>query len=567
MRRGAGEGAAVWLRLFAATAVLLALPLLHPRLARVHPRLARAQEVNWQGPLSPDVAWVLGSYYGPAAQRSNTRSACRADDGEICYNGDHEDHNWRSPWRRRPEDVAQFLADLAEAARAHPDDALAFAQVVYAYTRLRDYGDALAVADECAFETWWCELLLGMVHDRGGRTHDAEARFRAALARADPALASHLTGIADLLGRDNRSEYRRLAGDARANFEARFWWLTDPMWSIPGNDRWTAHVRRRFEALLHAHLLGARGGSHRHPHEGELVRRGPEDSWSASSTPAARWTSMRAARYRFTPISAISAGIGAVRYDLRAERTDERYTPRTYGPVVQVPAQFARFREGDSLLVVAAARVNDAPHDAPRTAFLVSDGPGRLQATTRRTPADNRPVFEAVVARWPVVVSIESLDGQRGAARARAGLPPLDSGELDLSDPLLVTTAALDPPLHREDAVARMLATTTVAAGSVLTVYWEIYGVSREQPLWMSLSIEGARPGWFTRGLRALRIRSAPRLPTVSWTRTASAGTNPTALEVDLGNIGVGEYTLRIEAIGPDGARATAERRLTVQAR
>ena len=138
--------------------------------------------------------------------------------------------------------------------------------------------------------------------------------------------------------------------------------------------------------------------------------------------------------------------------------SDERYTPATYGPVFQVPAQFARFREGDSLVVAAAANLDETPLAEPQTVLLVSDGPGSFPARLHASPGDTRPIFQAVIANGPVAVGIESLDEHRTAARARGGLLALDSGRLVLSDPLLMTPTGPDLPEDRDAAVARMLA-------------------------------------------------------------------------------------------------------------
>ena len=547
---------------------LFGLPLVAPRDSHAQETAARDEEsssaqVKWQEPLAPDVAWVLGSYYGPAQVRTTAGSDCSADDGDLCFNGDHEDHNWRVRRPRRPDEVAGLLTALTEAAAARPDDALAFAQVVYAHTRLSDFQESLAVAGECSFVAWWCELLLGMVHERGGRPAEAAAYFRSALPDSDPALAVLLTGIGDLLEGKDRSAYQRLTGRERSDFEQRFWWLANPMWSIPGNDRWTAHIRRGVESVLHWSLLEARGGEHGYPHQGLLVRRGPEDSWSPQPTPTPRWTSLRAARYRFTPVSAITDGIGALRYHLEASREDERYTPATYGPVFQVPAQFARFRDEDSLVVVAAARLDEAQLVAPRTVFLVSDGPGSFPVFLQAPPHTTLPVFEAVVPQAPVAVSIESFDERRAVARARTGLLPLDIEGIGLSDPLLILPSGPGLPGSRDEAVARMLATTAIR-DSELAVYWEVYGVLAGWPLRVTLSVEGERPGFLTRALRALRIRSAPRMPEVSWEQAVSAVTEPMAMDVDIGNLADGEYALKIEVAGPYGLAATGERQFVV---
>ncbi len=548
---------------------LFGLPLVAPGDSHAQETTARDEEaastaqVKWQGPLAPDVSWILGSYYGPAQMLRRASSGCRADDGDVCFNGDHEDHNWRSRGRRQPEEVAGLLTALGEAAADRPDDALAFAQLVYAHTRLSDFEETLAVARECNFVAWWCELLLGMVHERGGEPTQAAAYFRSALPDADPALAAVLTYIGDLLEGKDRSAYQRLTGRERSDFEQRFWWLANPMWSIPGNERWTTHLRRGVELVLHWTLLEARGGRHGYPHQGLLMRRGPEDSWSPMRMAGSRWTSLRAARYRFTPVSAITDGMGALRYNLDAGMEDERYTPTAYGPVTQVPAQFARFLDGDSLVVVAAARLEEARLVAPRTVFLVSDGPGSFPAVLPAAPGGTHPIFQAVIANRPVAVGIESLDEHHAAARARGGLLPLDSGGLVLSDPLLVTPKGLDLPENRDAAVARTLGTTTMESGDELAVYWEVYGAVPNWPLRLSLSVEGDRPGFLTRTLRALRIRSAPRVPEVSWTQTATAAVEPMALAVDIADLDAGDYTLKVRVVGPDGSEATSERRFT----
>ncbi len=557
---------------FAAVALaLFGLPLVTPLDSHAQETPARDEEaastvqVKWQGPLAPDVAWILGSYYGLAQTLTKASSGCSADDGDVCFNGDHEDHLWRARQRREPEKVAGLLTDLAEASADRPDDALAFAQLVYAHTRLSDFQQTLAVANECTFVAWWCELLLGMVHERGGQPTEAATYFRSALPDADPVLAAVLTGIGDLLEGKDRSAYQRLTGRERGDFEQRFWWLTNPMWSIRGNERWTTHVRRGVELVLHWTLLEARGGKHGYPHQGLLMRRGPEDSWSPLPSPRPRWTSLRAARYRFTPVSSITDGIGALRYNLEASKDDERYTPIAYSPVIQVPAQFARFLDGDSLVVVAAARLEEAQLVAPRTVFLVSDGPGSFPVVDLAAPGGTRPIFQAVIPNRPVAVGIESLDEHRAAARARGGLLPLDTGNLVLSDPLLMTPAGLDLPENRNAAVARMLGTTTIEAGDEFVVYWEVYGAVPKRPLRLSLSVEGDRPGLLTLALRALRIRSAPGVPEVSWTQTATTAAEPMALAVDIADLDAGEYTLRIRIAGPDGSDATSERHFRVE--
>ena len=542
-------------------------------LALVHPRPVLAQqadrghdsEIDWRGKLEGDARKILKNYYDPAIKHSDVMQSCRTDKGEICYNGgDHEDQQCTSSQCRQPGETDRFLARLAAAADSTPEDPLAFAQAVYAYARLQHLEEAGELAGECAFAAWWCDLLMGMVHDRAGRVLEAQRSFNSALPAADPALVSRLTAVAELLDGDEGSEYRKLRGLKRRDFERRFWWLTNPMWSIPGNDRWTRHIRRRFELILHEQLLEVTGNEHPYSHEVAVVRQGHEDSWSKLGIPAPRWKSIMAATYRFSPVSGINAEVGELHYALAAGLEDERYTPDAYGPVYQVPTQFARFLDRDSVAVVVAARLDRTPLRRARTVFLVSDGPGSYPVGLEPRPSWPRPVVEAVVAPVPVVASLEFLDVSGEVARSRVGLPPLATEGLVLSDPLLLVPDSLNLPAGRDEAVATMMGTTAIEGGAELAVYWEVYGLVRGQPLDFSISIQGVDDGFLTRVLRALRIRGDGQGPVVSWSEPASAPTHPMAIGLDIGGLENGDYVLNIGVTLLDGSTATATRSFTV---
>lgn len=545
---------------------LIAFALVHPRplLAQQADR-AQPPEIDWRGRIEGDARTILKNYYDPAIKHSDMVQNCRADMGEVCYNGgDHEDQYCTSSRCREPGDTERFLARLAEASDSAPDDPLVFAQAVYAYARLSRLEEAESMGSECTFAAWWCDLLMGMIYDRSQRPLEAQASFNAALPAADPALTSRLTAIAELLDIGDRPGYGRLGGRERGDYERRFWWLTNPMWSVSGNDRWTRHIRRRFELVLHEQLLETTGNEHPRSHEAAVVRRGHEDSWSKLGLPAPRWTSIKAATYRFSPTAGITGEIEELRYDLAARREDERYTPHAYGPVYQVPTQFARFLDRDSVAVVVAARLDRTPLRRARTVFLVSDGPGSYPVGLEPRPSWPRPVVEAVVAPVPVVASLEFLDGAGAAARSRVGLSPLATEGLALSDPLLLIPDSLDLPDRRDEAVATMMGTTTVESQNELAVYWEVYGLVSGQPLEFSISIQGVDDGFFTRVLRALRIRGDGQGPVVSWSEPASDPTHPMAIGVDIGELEDGDYVLNIGVALPDGSTATTTRSFTV---
>lgn len=546
---------------------LIAFTLVHPHPSRAQQAdTAQAPEIDWQGHLEGEVRKVLKYYYDPALKHRDVMQSCRADKGEICYNGgDHEDQLCESSQCHQPGDTERFLERLAEAADSAPGDPLTFAQAVYAFARLGRLEEAGEMAGECTFAGWWCDLLTGLVHDRSGRILEAQASFNSALPAADPVLTSRLTAVAELLDGDDRSDYVKLGGRDRRDFERRFWWLTNPIWSIPGNDRWTRHIRRRFELVLHEQLLEATSGNeHPYSHEVAVVRRGHEDSWSKIALPARRWTSIKAATYRFSPVAGTTGEIGELRYQFTARREDERYTPDTYGPVHHVPSQFARFVERDSMAVAVAARPDQVPLRRTRAVLLVSDGPGSYPVGLEPPVTGPRPVVETVVAAVPVVASLEFIDVAGAVARSRVGLPPLSTAGLALSDPLLVIPDSLKLPQNRDEAVATMMGTTTIETGAELAIYWEVYGVVRGQPMEFSISIQGVDEGFFTRVLRALRIRGDGQGPVVSWSEAASAPIHPMAIGLDIGGLENGDYVLNIGVALLDGWTATSTRSFTV---
>ncbi len=531
-------------------------------------------EVAWEEPHRGDLANVLKAYYTVLIHSDMTKS-CRAERAEVCMNGDHEDQRWLSSTPREPERIERFVRRIVEVARSSPGDALGFAQAVYAVARLRPPAEAVALAEDCTLVRWWCELVLGMAQQRAGRYERAGRHFRTALPEADPALFCRLTGIGELLDDSDRQDYRRLSCSDRTDFQRRFWWLTDPMISMPGNDRWTEHITRRFELILHERLLWAIGSDHPDSHEAAVVRRGHEDSWTdmelerlgmdrLGTERMKRWTSVGAARYRFTPVSRIGDGVAALRYHIFADGNDEGYTPPSYGPVFELPAQFARFREGDRLFVAAAAELDQVPLPFARTVFVLSEGPDSIPLVLGQAERNKRPVFDALLEPPTAVAGIESVARNKAVARARIGLVPLPSERFALSDPILVTPGGTDLPASRDEAVASMLGRTTIRSGDEMAVYWEVYGVAENQPLTISLSIDGGPEGWFTRVLSALGVRSDARGPVVSWTESASAPTHLMALSLDIGGLDDGTYHLRITVAGADGSEAVTARRFQV---
>ncbi len=526
------------------------------------PAQSQSQEVDWNERLEGSTYHAIRLYYNNTPQPLRRITECMADEGDTCYGSDHEDQVCFDTVGCRTEaQIIGFLERLKAAVLEEPGAPQSIAQAVYAHTRLRRTATAVDLALACTSVGWWCDLLRGLAHHHRGLPERAEEYYRRGLTGADPELACRLAGIGELLTRRDRGSYDDLDCSARTEFEARFWWLTDPLFSMPGNDRWVEHVSRRFELVLHEPLLWVKDGRHPISHEVSVVRRGQNDSWSRKpGRPPERWTGKRAARYGFTPASALADGLGALSYELDAGLDDEGYTPTTYGPFLDLPAQFARFRQADSLLVAAATDLDGIPLGRSRTVFVASDAPESFPVVLGPVSGRARPVFAAALNAEPVVISVEAMDESRAAARARRGLLPLSSDGLVVSDVLLLDASDAELPENRDEALALMFGKTTLPPVDEVSTYWEIYGVEEGRPVQIAISLVGGGRGILTRILRGVGILAETGAAEVSWTEPASGSVHPMALALDISRLDAGDYELRIDVSAGDGNRATTIR-------
>ena len=532
---------------------------------------ATAQDVAWEDQLRGGIRSVLRNHYLRDLSSDARSTDCLADRGDECFGGDHEDwlcrrvYDCRTPAARR-----QFAMELIAAVDDRPGDPYTVAQAVYGLARVGRTLNAIDQARKCRAAPWWCDLVTGLALQRAGRSAQAAGFYRSGLDGADPQLACRLTDIRELLDGGDAARYRQLPcpGPERTAFEDRFWWLSDPLLSKPGNDRRTEHFTRRFELLMHERLRRAVYNRRATPaHHIDVTRRGHPDSWRPRGRELETWTSEEGARYRFTPASLMGDGLEALRYELDASRWDEGFTPVEYGTVFEVPGQVARLLDDGSLVLAVSADLDAVPFGSPRTRFVASGGPNAFMADYPVPGGDLAPSFAARVASAPLVVGIEAYGRRGGVARMRRAVTPLAAEGLAVSDALLVDPLAGELPESREEAVRAMLPQTRIGSANEMIAYWEVYGLEEGQTLQLSLALESEGAGLATRVLRTLSGRSAPAAPRVSWTETARGPVHSVALSLDVGALENGNYDLRVEVAGPDGSAAGTVRRFAVGGR
>lgn len=106
----------------------------------------------------------------------------------------------------------------------------------------------------CRASAEWCAMLLGFVRATEGRTSDAHAAFISAAAGLRDTARCAWSNVSELLEPDVRQSYEALTCAQQDSLNARLWWLADPLWSVPGNEREVEHMARRTLLLLRTAL-------------------------------------------------------------------------------------------------------------------------------------------------------------------------------------------------------------------------------------------------------------------------------------------------------------------------
>jgi hypothetical protein len=163
-----------------------------------------------------------------------------------------------SAWTSR---IARVIEELDAQAREIPGDGWIAGHRVGLRMKQGDFADALAVALDCQAAAWWCAALEGLALHAKGDFVEAESAFDRALeAMPRGERCDWLNELRPVLSGDLAKEYGRLSCSGRADLEHRIWWLADPLYLRPGNDRRTEHLARVVSMHLHHQVLELRGG-------------------------------------------------------------------------------------------------------------------------------------------------------------------------------------------------------------------------------------------------------------------------------------------------------------------
>jgi hypothetical protein len=536
-----------------AAAALLVATLAPPALAAQGASLKRVRR-----PVAPSVAAARDAQRDferrrvsrlPTTYGGGSGGPCEVQIGRLCYwnnNGDLVPP-------REPAIIAAardaLLDRLAAAARDDSTDDWVAGQRVRYLVEARRWDDATHAADACRGTAWWCASLRGLAaHERSDHVA-AEAAFDSALALMDSTDRCKWTDLAWWLdGALERAYKRASCGPARDAWERRFWTAARPLLALPGNDLRGELLARRTMSRIRSQGAIEYQMSWGDDFAELEARYGWPTAWSASERGIMYGADSRSVvGHEPTPSFAFVPKAGAVDapaasspddWDLDAARAVMRYAPRyAWRGLRPLEHQLARFRRGDSTLVVAAwsaardrawrgdSTKADSLHDAQRrtprdsaladtlrAALVLVDSAGQATVVSRDT-APTAGALALTVPSAPFLASVELLAPARGrAARAREGLAALPRDTV-VSDLLLLARAPA-PGATAEQLAQDALGTRTLVAGTPVGLYWETY-LPRADTATAEVTVQATRvdAAWYEKLGRALKLGGGQQTP------------------------------------------------------
>ena len=132
---------------------------------------------------------------------------------------------------------SNVLRQLEPLLQRFPKHNLLIGQQVRLLVDNEQFDSAARVAERCAGDRWWCAMLTGYAYHRLNRIAAADSAFTVATKAISNNERCALNDLRVLFEEHERQPYERLTCAQRDSVNERIWWLADPLWSIPGNDR------------------------------------------------------------------------------------------------------------------------------------------------------------------------------------------------------------------------------------------------------------------------------------------------------------------------------------------
>jgi hypothetical protein len=475
----------------------------------------------------------------------------------------------------------ELLRNLERASSLIPGDDWIMGQRVRYMIEAHD-SSTVAVARSCHASKWWCHALLGLsLHVRGDFLA-ADSAYRLALDEMPAPMRCHWLNLSPLLDDDLRGTYHKMTCAQREAADARIWWVSDPLYMMPGNERRTEHYSRVLHTMLQQNSVNTYGSSWGGDLAELILRFGWAEKWtqepSRSMYPDAKPSITgheREPGYHFfltqRPPDSL-AQIADSSFDIFQTPPREQYAPAYMRGLVRLDAQVARFRRGDSTKVVAAFDVTaDTIFGSHKfAAAVIATGDDTASASiTRVDESPTRNVLTVSTAWKEQIIGVELLaKDSAAAARWRAGYAeiPLVPGRISVSD-LLFVDGAPDLPSSLDEAAARAHGGTKFKRRVQVGLFWELYGSSpADSALPVTLTITPVGESLLRRAFRVLRIAPKAMPLNIRWQENGAAGVmSPRSVLLDLSAVPSGKYAVKLEVGTPSSGGTSTTRIIEVK--
>lgn len=506
---------------------------------------------------------------------------CDEHIGRFCMQHDDTDLDWVPPPERDEvrRERAALIATLDQGAAAAPGDAWIAGQRVRYLAEAGRTADAVRAARECRAERWWCAALEGYAL-HVAREYGASAQaFAAAVAAMPAAERREWEALEPALVHGDARALARMEPAARAATLRRLWWLADPFWTEPGNDRLTEHYTRLVADRFQDRARTTEGLYWADDLREILVRWGQPSGWERirplrMAQGDGGMITHYAPSFEFIPTLAMARDPFAIRAG--DWKTDDKeghtvYAPpgvRRFGPL---PNQAAVFRRGGMAEVVAAYAMKPdslAPSPTLDAGAVLMRDPDAPPVAQMGRVSGTRGVFRLRAEPAQAVLSIEAREpvSQR-AARARFGIDLRRMGApgIAISDVLLLDRPDARPQ-SLDEAAPLARGSTEFAPGDRLALYWEVYGLAdAADSVTFSVALARRPPGAVQRAVESIGLSRGTTPVRMRWVEEAApAEVLARSLAIALPRIPAGSYTLEVSVRSRSGGTASTQREITV---
>lgn len=502
-------------------------------------------------------------------------AGCPETIGRFCHWNDGDD-DWVPP--EEHEDITAGRIELLDILDRTGDsiagDAWVIGMEVHYRIETGSFGEALTIVNNCTADVWWCDALLGYTLHSLGRFDEADSAFQSSLENMTYGQRCDWNDISKLLEDNLRSEYDDMRCSQRTRMHAAIWDLADPMYLVPGNDRFTEHMSRLVVIELMKSATTPYGIPWREDLSEITVRFGWPVAWERSKL--LNFSNVISSRGRpfarsFFPPSSILMQEEGAQWHLELERASSLYLPSYLNRIVDLQHQIAMFRRGDSALVAASYSFGEVLTDGAEVeAALTIMHPGESNLQTYNPDAGTENSFIGIGTDSMMIVSLEvysATDSVAGRARYPTLRPTINPGGIGISD-ILIFRPREPLPESVEEAVFLAHSHTRFSSDTPLGLYWEIYGGARgSDAVTTEVSVIKEGRGFF-RGLFESVGIARPRKAEIRYQwRNATGQTTavfPRSIVIDMNDADEGVYIIRVVATPSDGDQVIAERRIEI---